>query len=83
MYIVISMIYRIVLGFVISLSLTDIYGTLVVLFISMTFILFNIINLPFKSVVHNYRANLIHLTQLVILLVANYYRSMKANTALN
>lgn len=83
MYIVISIIYRIVLGLIISLNLNDIYGTLVVLFISITFILFNIINLPFKSVLHNYRANFMHLTQFMILLVANYYRSMKANIALN
>lgn len=83
MYIVISIIYRFVLGFVISVILNDIYGTLFVLFISITFILFNIINLPFKSVLQNYRANFIHLTQLFTLFVANYYRSIMANTPLN
>lgn len=83
MYIVISIIYRFVLGFVISVNLSDIYGTLFVLFISITFILFNIINLPFKSVLQNYRANFIHLTQLFTLFVANYYRSIMANTPLN
>lgn len=53
-----------------------------VLAASIVFIMYNIINLPFISVVHNYRANLMHVTHLVILFTANYYRSMKSNTPL-
>lgn len=38
------------------------------------------INLPFSEALQNYRACLCHITQLVILLTTNYYRSMKSNT---
>ena len=39
-----------------------------------------ITNLPYHSVLQNYRAGLVHLTTAVILLGANYYRNMKSNT---
>jgi mannose/fructose/N-acetylgalactosamine-specific phosphotransferase system component IIC len=39
-----------------------------------------VINLPFAQVVHNYRASVIRISEIVIIWVANYYRSMKANT---
>ena len=45
--------------------------------------MYNIINLPFKDTLQNYRCNLIHITQLVTLFVANYYREMKMNTPMN
>ena len=44
--------------------------------------MFNIINLPFIDAYQNYRANLCHVTQLVILFVCNFYSSMKANEPL-
>jgi hypothetical protein len=44
--------------------------------------MFNIINLPFIDAYQNYRANLCHVTQLVILFVFNFYSSMKANESL-
>lgn len=37
-------------------------------------------NLPFKDYYQNYRACIIHVSFLIILLVSNYYRSMKLNT---
>ena len=43
--------------------------------------MYHIINLPFSNVFHNYRAGLIHLTEFIILMVTNYYRSMKSTTA--
>lgn len=47
------------------------------------FMLYNGSWLPFKNVYQNYRSHLIYLTELIILLTSNYYRSMKANTPLN
>ena len=41
--------------------------------------MYNIINLPFDDFIHNYRACIIHLSTLIILLIANYYGSMKTN----
>lgn len=58
------------------------YSTLIVLSFSLAFILYNIVNLPFKSAIQNYRSNFIHICQLIVLLTANYYRSMKATTPL-
>jgi len=43
------------------------------------FVISFITNLPFKHYLHNYRAGFIHIGTLIILLVANYYRSMKMN----
>jgi hypothetical protein len=83
MYVPISRVYRIALGAMMAANLEDMYSTLFFMFIAGIFLMFNIINLPFKSVLHNYRANFIHLTQLITLFVANYYRSMKANSPLS
>ena len=44
--------------------------------------MYNIINLPFRDFYQNYRANLCHITQLIILLVTNYYQSMRYNDEL-
>ncbi len=41
--------------------------------------MYNIINLPFDDAYQNYRANICHVTQLIILMVSNYYRSMRYN----
>lgn len=43
--------------------------------------MFTAINLPFKSTIHNYRSVVIHISEMIILWTANYYRSMKSNTA--
>lgn len=41
---------------------------------------YHIVNLPFSSVLHNYRSSFIHFTEIIILLTTNYYRAMKSNT---
>lgn len=46
---------------------------------SLGFLAYNLVNLPYKDAYHNYRANICHITQFVILLVTNYYDGMKAN----
>lgn len=53
-----------------------------ILAFSFTFMMYFIINLPFSSALQNYRAGLIQVTMLYILLTTNYYRSMKSNTSL-
>ena len=57
----------------------DVLGTLIILGFSFTYIMYNIINLPFVNFYQNYRANICHITQLITLIVSNYYRSMKYN----
>ncbi len=48
----------------------------------MIFIGYNLINLPFTDAYHNYRANICHCAQLVILFVTNYYDSLTENQPL-
>ena len=50
---------------------------------SILFVLYVIVNLPFRDVYQNYRSVFVHLITVYILLVANYYRTMKSNTPVN
>lgn len=68
-----------VLGFSMALANDNLYGNLFILSTSLVFILYNIVNLPFVQAYQNYRANFCHWTQLVILLVTNFYTIMRAN----
>lgn len=70
------------LGFYMAIGNETMISTLFMVAISLGFIMFNIINLPFNDFYQNYRANLCHITQLVILMVTNYYRSMKSNDSM-
>lgn len=79
MYMSISVIYRMALGTYMAVSNEDVYGTLIILAFSLIYILYNGTNLPFIDAYQNYRASLCHLTQVCILLITNYYRSMKHN----
>lgn len=47
------------------------------------YLAYNLINLPFKDAYQNYRANVCHVNQLIILFVTNYYDSMKENDPLD
>ncbi len=49
--------------------------------LSIAFLLYNLVNLPYAKAYHNYRANICHLTQFISLFVAMYYRSMKSSTS--
>jgi len=55
------------------------YQSLLILAMSLAYIMYNIINLPFKDAYQNYRANVCHCTQLLILIVTNFYTAMKFN----
>lgn len=45
--------------------------------------MYNLVNLPFIDTYQNYRANMCHIIQLIILFVSNFYRSMKYNVNMN
>lgn len=77
LYIPITIMYRFALGIYMSTGNESDDSTLLILAISLAFIMFNAINLSYKKFYHNYRANISHISQLVILMVTNYYRSMK------
>ena len=67
-------------GLYLSAGNEDNLSTLIVISISLAFLLYNLINLPFIRTYHNYRANICHLTQFVILFICMYYRSMMSTT---
>lgn len=74
LYIPFTILYRMCLGFYISLENTNSEATLIVIAFSFIFIMYNVVNLPFSNVFQNYRSNFIHIVQFVILLTANFYR---------
>lgn len=67
------------LGLYMSTDSQNELSTLIVLALSILFLLYNLVNLPFTKAYHNYRANICHLTQFICLFVAMYYRSMKSS----
>jgi hypothetical protein len=82
LYFVFSLVYRYVLGYYIAVQTGYAFSSLMVIGFSMAFIGYNLVNLPFKDAYQNYRANSCHLTQLIILIVTNYYQSLLATTAM-
>jgi len=60
----------------------DEMSALIVMAISILFLMYNLINLPFVKAYHNYRANICHLAQFVCLFVTLYYRSMATSRPL-
>ena len=75
LYVPLSIAYRIILSIRIVVDNDTLYGTLISVLICLTFILYNIVNFPYNSTLHNYRATVIHITSLIIVLVANYYHT--------
>jgi hypothetical protein len=82
-YFVVTIIYRMGIGYYMSIDNENEIATLIILLLSIFFLLYNLVNLPFTKAYHNYRANICHLTQFVCLFVVMYYRSMKSNTPSN
>lgn len=52
---------------------------MMVMAISIAFLLYSLVNLPFTKAYHNYRANICHLTNFVTLFVVMFYRSMMSS----
>ena len=71
-----TILYRTGVGIYISTMNSDAKSTLIVLGLSIAFLLYNLINLPFTKAYHNYRANICHICQFICLLVSMYYRNM-------
>lgn len=74
-----SILYRTTIGFLLAFSNEDDLSTLFALGASLFYLVFNLINLPFRKAYHNYRACLCHVTHFITLFVAMYYRSMKSS----
>jgi hypothetical protein len=49
---------------------------LILLFVSFCFAFYSLSNLPFIQTYHNYRGNFCHVTELVIILTAYFYRTV-------
>jgi hypothetical protein len=79
---VVTIVYRLCIGLYLSMANEDDLSTLIILAVSIMFLIYNLVNLPFAHAYHNYRANICHLTQFVTLFVAMYYRSMMSTTPL-
>ena len=77
----ITIAYRMALGLYLSTANEDDLSTLIALALSISFLLYNLVNLPFAKAYHNYRANVCHLTQFVIIFITMYYRSMLSSTS--
>ena len=82
-YVSMSLLYRTGLGIYVSINNEYELGALIALSFSMVFLLYNFTNLPFRSALHNYRANAVHISQFIILMATNYYRSMKSTTSID
>ena len=76
-----TIVYRMGIGYYLATANEDDLSTLLVLALSLSFLLYNLINLPFSKAYHNYRANICHLSQFLILFIAMYYRSMKSGAS--
>ena len=79
----VTIFYRMGIGYYMSTMNEDILSTLLVLLISIYFIIYNLVNLPFIKAYHNYRANVCHLSHFSILFIPMYYRSMNEGYSLN
>lgn len=80
-YFMLTILYRIGIGYYMATMNEDDLSTLIVLAISLFFLLYNLVNLPFQKAYHNYRANICHITQFICLFVALYYRSMMSEAS--
>ena len=80
-YFLMTLLYRTGLGFYLAAGNEDNLSTLMVMAISIGFLLYSLVNLPFTKAYHNYRCNLCHLTNFVTLFVVMYYRSMMSSVS--
>lgn len=80
LYFVITILYRSGIGLYISTMNEDSTSTLIVMALSIGFLMYNLVNLPYAQAYHNYRANICHFAQAICLFVTMYYRSMKSST---
>jgi hypothetical protein len=58
----------------------DSMSSLIVMGLSIAFLLYNLVNLPYAQAIHNYRANVCHFAQAICLFVTMYCRSMMSSS---
>lgn len=75
--------YRFMLGLYLAVENEWYLSSLIAIAINLAFIMYNLVNLPFIETYQNYRANMCHIIQLIILFVSNFYGSMKYNLPLS
>jgi hypothetical protein len=68
------------LGFYTAVESDYSESTLLIIGISLAFLMYFVVNLPFSNVYQNYRGAFVHFTMMYTLLTANYYRTMKSTT---
>ena len=56
------------------------YSSMVAFGVALAFMVYLLVNLPFTDTYQNYRSFVCHITMLMILFTADYYRTMKSNT---
>lgn len=69
-----------ILGIYLAYGNDYLYSSLIVLAISLAFMIYNLVNLPFIDTYQNYRASTCHFTIMFIIFVSNFYTVMKVNT---
>jgi hypothetical protein len=79
MYFVLALIFRFSLGYYTAIKTSYTLSTLISVGFCMLWVMYNLVNLPFRKAYQNYRACCCHIAQLVILMVANYYDSLLSN----
>jgi hypothetical protein len=78
-----TILYRICLGFYMGTQSQYKYSTVIAIGITLLFFLFFIVTLPFISPYHNYRSFLCLTTTFVIVMIANFYKTMMNNTPIS
>lgn len=78
-YFVVTILYRLVLGFLIGLLNDSDIGPMFPFFVSVAFFMYQISNVPFRKGYNNYRAISYQVGIMVLLWISMYYRSMKKN----
>lgn len=79
-YFAVTLLYRLVLGSLLSHQNDVEESTISNLFFAIIFMMYVLANRPYKKGYQNYRAAFCQLTAIVVLSVTMYYRSMKSNT---
>lgn len=76
LYFVFALVFRFSMGCYTAVKTNYSISSLVMVGFCMLWVMYNLVNLPFRQAYQNYRANVCHIAQLIILMVTNYYDSM-------
>lgn len=82
-YFIFSFLYRVALGILIAYQNDNPAITVINTFLSVGFLMYQMVDLPYREGYQNYRAILCQLSVTTIMAIAMFYRSMKQNTPLD